>query len=77
MTRRTLIVTRNGGPEVLEVQEREVPPPGPGELQVDVLASGVNFIEVYQRQGVYPVPTPFGLGTECAGRVAAVGPDVT
>jgi NADPH2:quinone reductase len=73
---RALIVTENGGPEVLAVQDRPVPEPGPGELLVDVAAAGVNFIEIYQREGLYPVPTPFGLGAECAGTVAAVGADV-
>ncbi len=73
---RALVVTRNGGPEVLEVQGREVPAPAVGELVVDVAASGVNFIDVYRRQGVYPVQTPFVLGGECAGTVRAVGPGV-
>jgi NADPH2:quinone reductase len=73
---RALVVTRTGGPEVLEVRSREVPEPGPGELVVDVAASGVNFIDVYRRQGVYPVQTPFVLGGECAGTVRAIGPDV-
>ena len=74
---RALVVTRNGGPEVLEVQERPVPEPGPGEVLVEVVAAGVNFIDVYQREGVYPIPTPFVLGGEGAGRVAAVGGGVT
>ena len=73
---RALVVPRNGGPEVLEVQELPDPQPGPGEVVLDVIASGVNFIEVYQRQGVYAIPTPFVLGEECAGRVAAVGAGV-
>jgi NADPH2:quinone reductase len=73
---RALVVTRNGGPEVLEVQGREVPAPGTGELVVDVAASGVNFIDVYRREGVYPGQTPFVLGGECAGTVRAVGAGV-
>ena len=76
MTQRTiraLTVPRHGGSDVLDVRSRQLPPPGPGELQVRVAASGVNFIEVYQRQGVYPVPTPFVLGAEAAGTVVAVG----
>jgi NADPH:quinone reductase len=72
-----VVVARNGGPEVLEVQQRPRPEPGPGQVVIDVAASGVNFIDVYRRQGVYPVPTPFVLGMECAGTVAAVGSDVT
>ncbi len=74
---RALIVTENGGPEVLAVQDRPTPEPGPGQLLVDVGAAGVNFIEIYQREGVYPLPTPFGLGSECAGRVGALGQGVT
>lgn len=74
---RTLVVPRTGGPEVLEVQQGAVPAPGPGELLVEVAAAGVNFIDVYQRQGVYPVPTPFVLGREVAGRVRAVGAGVS
>src|SRR5690242_18192934 len=74
---RAVVVTRNGGPEVLAVQSRPRPAPGPGQLLVRVAASGVNFIDVYRRQGVYPVPTPFVLGSECAGEVLEVGADVT
>ena len=75
-TTAALVVTKPGDGDVLQVQDREIPDPGPGELLVEVAASGVNFIEVYQRQGVYPMPTPFVLGAEGAGRVAAIGPDV-
>jgi NADPH:quinone reductase len=74
---RALVVTAHGGPEVLEVQSRPLPAPGAGELRVGVAASGVNFIEVYQRQGVYPTTPPFVLGGEGAGTVTAVGPDIT
>jgi NADPH:quinone reductase len=72
-----LIVTEPGDISVLQVQDRAVPDPGPGELLVEVAASGVNFVEVYQRQGVYPMATPFTLGAEGAGRVSALGPDVS
>ena len=75
-TSAALIVTEPGDSRVLQVQDRDVPDPGPGELLVEVAASGVNFVEVYQRQGVYPMPTPFVLGAEGAGRVSAVGPEV-
>jgi NADPH:quinone reductase len=74
---RALVVTAHGGGDVLAVQERELPRPGTGDLRVEVAASGVNFIEVYERQGVYPTSPPFVLGTEGAGEVIAVGPDVT
>ena len=73
---RAVVVPENGGPDVLRVEERAVPEPGPGELLIEVAASGVNFVDVYRRQGVYRVPTPFVLGEECAGRVVSVGPDV-
>jgi NADPH:quinone reductase len=74
---RALIVTTAGGPEVLEVQRRPQPVPDAGELLIDVAAAGVNFIEIYQREGRYPMPTPCGLGTECAGEVVALGAGVT
>ncbi|GHD07127.1 quinone oxidoreductase family protein [Zhihengliuella salsuginis] len=66
-----------GGPDVLEVAEIEAPRPGPGQLAVDVAAAGVNFIETYQRAGVYPVSYPFVPGSEAAGRVTAVGDGVS
>lgn len=72
-----LVVTRNGGREVLEVQPQERPVPGEGQVLVEVAASGVNFIDVYQREGVYPMAPPFTLGQEGAGTVVAVGPGVT
>lgn len=70
-------VTRNGGPEVLDVAEVEAGEPGAGDLLVDVAAAGVNYIDTYQREGVYPIELPFTLGLEGAGTVAAVGADVT
>ena len=72
-----LVVTEPGGREVLQVQQIDVPPPGDGEVQVRVAAVGVNFIDVYKRQGVYPIPTPFVPCEEGAGTVVAVGPGVT
>ncbi|MBK8470145.1 MAG: quinone oxidoreductase [Candidatus Phosphoribacter sp.] len=72
---RALRVTRPGGPEVLAVERVEVPSPGPGQVRVRVQACGINFIDVYQREGIYPVPTPFTPGVEGAGIVEAVGPD--
>ena len=72
-----LVVTRHGGREVLSVEERTSAAPGPGTVLVEVAAAGVNFIDVYQREGVYPVPTPFVSGNEGAGTVVATGPDVT
>ncbi|WP_326947879.1 quinone oxidoreductase [Amycolatopsis sp. NBC_01307] len=70
-------VTKTGGPEVLEPAEVDVAAPKAGELLVDVAAAGVNYIDTYQRQGVYKMELPFVPGLEGAGTVAAVGPDVT
>jgi NADPH2:quinone reductase len=65
-----------GGPDVLRVEEAEVPQPGPGQALVRIEAVGVNFMEIYQRTGLYKVATPFVPGTEAAGTVQAVGPGV-
>ena len=75
---RAIVVTRNGGPEVLELQDVPEPEPGPGQLLVDVEAAGVNFRDVYERQGGYPgvPPPPHVAGVEGAGTVAALGPEV-
>jgi NADPH2:quinone reductase len=75
-TARALTVPRHGDSSVLEVLEVQVGPPGDGEAQVEVAAVGVNFIDVYQRQGVYPVQPPFVSCSEGAGTVVAVGPGV-
>jgi NADPH2:quinone reductase len=66
-----------GGPEVLQWQTVEVPSPGPGEVVLRHTAVGLNFIDVYERTGLYPNKLPFGLGREAAGVVEAVGPKVT
>jgi NADPH2:quinone reductase len=68
---------RTGGPEVLQWEDVEVGEPGPGEARLRHHAVGLNFIDVYHRSGLYPVPLPSGLGTEAAGVVEAVGADVT
>jgi NADPH2:quinone reductase len=74
---RAVVVPRQGGPEVLTVTDRPTPEPGPGELLVESSAAGVNFIDTYQRAGVYPMPTPFVPGSEGAGRVSGAGAGVT
>lgn len=66
-----------GGPEVLEPVDVPDVEPGSGEVAVDVTAVGVNFIEIYQRSGLYKVEYPFTPGSEGAGVISAVGPDVT
>ncbi|NVI90574.1 quinone oxidoreductase [Actinomadura sp. BRA 177] len=73
---RAIVITRTGGPEVMEPAERPVPEPGPGEVLIDVAAAGVNFIDVYYRTGAYPQELPYTPGVEAAGTVAAVGDGV-
>ena len=70
------MVSRTGGPEVLRLQDLPEPEPGPGELLVDVEAAGLNFIDVYQREGRYPMDLPFVAGSEGAGVVRALGDGV-
>lgn len=74
---RAIVVARNGGPEVLAPQEVPRPEPAAGELLVRVVAAGVNFIDIYQRTGLYPLKLPFIPGSELAGVVEAVGADVS
>jgi NADPH2:quinone reductase len=64
----------HGGPEVLRLDEVPVPGPGPGEALVRTEAAGVNFLDVYQRHGLYPIELPFTLGMEGAGTIERVGP---
>lgn len=66
-----------GGPEVLQWEEIELPAPGPNEALIRQTAIGLNFIEIYQRTGLYPLPLPLVLGQEGAGVVEAVGQGVT
>ena len=70
-------VSQVGGPEVLALVDLPVPDPKPNEALVQIEAAGVNFIDVYFREGRYPAPLPFVNGQEGAGLVVAVGPDVT
>jgi NADPH:quinone reductase len=74
---RALVVPHTGGRDVLDVREWDRAEPGPDQVQVKVAASGINFIDVYQREGIYPLKTPFVLGGEGAGEVTAVGSAVT
>jgi NADPH2:quinone reductase len=70
-------VHETGGPEQLVFTEIDAPEPGVGEVAIEVAAAGVNFIDIYHRQGVYPMPLPFVPGREGAGRVLALGPAVS
>jgi len=69
-------VRKSGGTEELKLEEIPVPDPPAGHVRIEVAAAGLNFIEVYQRTGLYPVAFPATPGSEGAGEVAALGPDV-
>lgn len=69
-----IVVQEHGGSEVLRLEEHDPGEPGPGSVRIRVSASGVNFIDVYMRSGLYPRPTPFVVGLEGAGVVEAIGP---
>ena len=66
-----------GGPEVLKLEDVDLPAPAAGEVRIRHTAIGLNFQDIYARSGAYPFPLPSGLGTEAAGVVEAVGEDVT
>lgn len=70
-------IEKTGGPEVLQAVEVETPRPGPHDILVRNQAIGVNFVETYQRSGLYPLTLPSGLGAEGAGVVEQVGAEVT
>lgn len=70
-------VNKHGGPEALSVEEHELSSPGSNEVLIRHHAIGVNFVDTYYRSGLYQAPLPFGLGTEAAGVIEAVGKDVT
>ena len=70
-------IHQQGGPEAMKWESVEVPAPGPGQVRLKQHAVGVNFVDVYQRSGLYKMPTPFVAGSEGAGEVVAVGPGVT
>lgn len=70
-------VSQVGGPEVLQLVDLPIPEPKPNEAIVQIKAAGVNFIDVYYREGRYPAQLPFVAGQEAAGIVTAIGPEVT
>ena len=74
---RAVQIAQTGGPEQMRVADVPTPAPGAGQALVRIAASGVNFIDVYFRAGVYKADLPITLGSEAAGTVAAIGPDVT
>jgi NADPH2:quinone reductase len=76
---RVIEIGSRGGPEVLSLAERPAPQPGPGQIVAEVAAAGVNYMDIYQREGVggYRPPLPFVTGGEGAGTVVAIGDGVT
>ena len=77
MRSQAIRIDRNGGPEELKIVDVEVGEPGPGEIRIRHHAVGLNFIDTYQRSGLYPLSLPLQLGMEAAGVVEAVGEGVT
>ena len=73
---KSIIIKRNGGPEVLELTDVNVGAPGPDEIKVKNHAVGLNYIDTYHRSGLYPLELPSGIGLEAAGKVEAIGSDV-
>ena len=74
---KSIIIKKNGGPEVLELSEVEVGSPGPDEIKVTNHAIGLNYIDTYHRSGLYPLKLPSGIGLEAAGKIDEVGSNVT
>ncbi len=74
---KSIIIKKNGGPEVLELQDVKVGSPGPDEIKVTNYAIGLNYIDTYHRSGLYPLKLPSGIGLEAAGKVEEVGSDVS
>jgi len=74
---KSIIIKKNGGPEVLELQDINVGSPGPDEIKVTNHAIGLNYIDTYHRSGLYSLKLPSGIGLEAAGKVEEVGSDVS
>ena len=74
---RAVVVHHTGGPDVLSVEDWPLASPGPGQVAIRQTAIGLNFIDTYQRSGLYPVQTPFVAGNEGAGVVTALGEGVS
>lgn len=72
-----VVMHAQGAPEVMQIEEIDVPAPGPGEVQIEQTAIGLNYMDIYQRSGAYKMSLPSPLGLEAAGRVIAVGAEVS
>ena len=77
MTAKAIRIEQFGGPEQMKLVELPLGQPGPGEIRIRHKAVGLNFIDVYQRTGMYPLPLPLNMGMEASGVIEAVGEGVT
>lgn len=77
MQAQIVTIAAQGDPSVIEVARTELPPPGPGEVRLAQTAIGVNYMDVYQRSGAYPLQLPSGLGLEAVATIEALGEGVT
>ena len=73
---KSIIIKKNGGPEVLEMNDVVVRPPGPTHIRIKNVAIGLNYIDTYHRSGLYPLKLPHGIGLEGAGIVQEIGSEV-
>jgi NADPH2:quinone reductase len=74
---KTVVIEAFGGPDKMQIVDRPVGDPGPGQVRIAHKACGLNYIDIYQRTGLYPMPLPAALGMEAAGVIEAVGDGVT
>ena len=74
---KSIIIKKNGGPEVLELKDVELNSPKPDEIKVTNHAIGLNYIDTYHRSGLYPLPLPSGIGLEASGKIDEVGSNVS
>jgi len=74
---KSIIIKKNGGPEVLEISDVNIGSPGPDEIKITNHAIGLNYIDTYHRSGLYPLQLPSGVGLEGAGKIDEVGSNVT
>ena len=74
---KSIKIEKFGGPEVLKIQDIEVGKPGPKEVLIKNNSIGLNFIDIYHRTGLYPIPLPSGIGLEACGQIEEVGSEVS
>ena len=73
---KSIIIKRNGGPEVLELEDVKIGKPGADEIKISNLAIGLNYIDTYHRSGLYKLPLPSGIGLEAAAKIVKIGENV-